>query len=251
MPDLPEEVDEQADEHDSEDESDPEDGPQPGWCLSPRHCCQPVIFLLPDRFRHPDASRRHGPDRSTLHLVSSAWHPVESERLRLLPSDEAYSDRFADLCADPVAMSFISRGRPLPRGVVDEILARTQRMWSEHGFGPWAVLEKATGRWIGRIGLNLLADWPGRDKWEIGYELIPAAWGNGYATEGARRAIRFAWEETPLERIVSVTVPDHLASRRVMEKAGMTLRGEVDWRGTTVVWYAIDRSPSQRECGDL
>jgi RimJ/RimL family protein N-acetyltransferase len=180
-------------------------------------------------------------------LVKPALHPVETERLRLLPWDDSYADQFAELCSDPVAMGFISRGDPLPRRVVDEILARTREMWREHGFGPWAALEKPTGRWIGRIGLNLLADWPGTHKWEVGYELVPAAWGKGYATEGARRAIGFAWEETSLERIISVTVPDHLASRRVMEKAGMTLQGEVGWRGTTVVWYAVDRSTLQAE----
>jgi len=94
--------------------------------------------------------------------------------------------------------------------------------------------------------LNLLYDWPDADKWEVGFELVPAAWGQGYATEGARRTIRFAWNETPLNRIISVTVPDHLASRRVMEKSGMSLQGELAFRGTTVVWYAIDRPSSRR-----
>lgn len=119
-------------------------------------------------------------------------------------------------------------------------------MWERHGFGPWAALEKDGGRWIGRIGLNLLGDWPGADRWEVGYELVPSVWGRGYATEGARRAIGFAWDETSLERVISVTVPDHLASRRVMEKSGMSLQGEVAWRGTTVVWYAIDRLAPDR-----
>ena len=178
-------------------------------------------------------------------FVNSSLRPVETERLRLLPWNDAYSEQFADLCSDPAAMRFVSRGTPLPRAVVDEILERTREMWSQHGFGPWAALEKASGRWIGRIGLNLLADWHGTDKWEVGYELVPAAWGKDYATEGALRAIRFAWDETTLDRIISVTVPDHRASRRVMEKAGMTFQGELDWKGTKVVWYAIDRSPPE------
>lgn len=167
--------------------------------------------------------------------------PVETERLFLVPWSDLYSDTFADLCADAQAMQFISRGGPLPRAAVDQILGRTEAMWREHGFGPWAAIEKATGNWLGRIGLSVLSDWPGADKWEVGYELIPTAWGHGYATEGARRAIRFAWEETSLRRVISVTVPDHLASRRVMEKAGLSLQGEVDWRQTRVVWYAVDR----------
>jgi RimJ/RimL family protein N-acetyltransferase len=138
-------------------------------------------------------------------------------------------------------MQFISGGRPLPGEVVDGILARTRSMWNAHGFGPWAALEKASGRWVGRIGLNLLADWPGPDRWEVGFELVPSFWGRGLATEGARRAVDFAWAETDLARLISVTVPDHAASRRVMEKCGLAFQGECRWKGTPVVWYAADR----------
>jgi RimJ/RimL family protein N-acetyltransferase len=171
---------------------------------------------------------------------------VETERLRLVPWSDIYSDKFAALCSDPKAMRFISRGRPLPPVAIDQILERTRTMWEEHGFGPWAALEKPNGHWVGRLGLNLLKDWPGPDKWEVGYELVPAVWGRGYATEGARRAIRYAWDETPLSRVISVTVPDHAASRRVMEKSGMTFQAEVAWRKTNVVWYAIDRPAVER-----
>jgi ribosomal-protein-alanine N-acetyltransferase len=138
-------------------------------------------------------------------------------------------------------MRYISGGEPLSHASVSEILKRTGSMWKEYGFGPWAALEKSTGRWVGRIGLNLLSDWPGPDKWEVGFELAPQFWGQGFATEGARRAIQFAWEETELDRVISVTAPEHCASRRVMEKCGLAFQGEIVWRDTTVVWYAIDR----------
>jgi ribosomal-protein-alanine N-acetyltransferase len=159
--------------------------------------------------------------------------------------ERGVDDSFAILCADERAMEFITGGGSLPRELVDTINGRARAMWSEHGFGPWAAVEKRTGLWIGRIGLNLLPDWPGPDRWEVGYELVPSSWGSGYATEGARAALTFAWKYTPLERVISVTVPDHAASRRVMEKAGLALQEEVRWRGTTVVWYAIDRPEPQ------
>jgi RimJ/RimL family protein N-acetyltransferase len=56
-------------------------------------------------------------------------------------------------------------------------------------------VEKQTSRWVGRIGLNLLADWPGPDKWEVGYELAPEFWGRGLAYQGeiAFRTARVAW----------------------------------------------------------
>ena len=168
---------------------------------------------------------------------------METDRLLLTPWSSDYADEFAALCANAAAMTFISRGQPLPREAVDKILDRTDSMWRDYGFGPWAAIEKQSRRWVGRIGLNLLAEWPGLDRWEVGYEIDPEFWGRGLATEAARRAIRFGWEQTPLNRIISVTVPDHRASRRVMEKCGLSFQAEITWRGTNVVWYAIDRPP--------
>ena len=179
-------------------------------------------------------------------MTSAGDEQVETARLVFVPWSDAYFDEFARICADGAVMRFISRGRPLSRREVESITHRTHAMWTQHGFGPWAAIEKASGRWVGRIGLNLLEEWPGPDRWEVGYELAPEFWGRGLATEGARRAIRFGWEETPLERIISVTVPEHAASRRVMEKCGLTMQDEVVWQGTNVVWYAIDRDPTPR-----
>jgi len=145
-------------------------------------------------------------------------------------------------------MQFITGGRPIPADDVRDISDRSCRMWDEHGFGPWAALEASTERWVGRIGLNLLHWWPDADKWEIGFELSPAYWGRGLATEGALEAVAFAFNDVGLERIISVTRPDHLASRRVMEKCGLVLQGSREPQGgrVAVVWYALDRSDYKR-----
>lgn len=165
----------------------------------------------------------------------------ETDRLILRPWSEDYFDEFAAVCSDSEAMRFISGGRPLSTVAVREITGRTCRMWSDYGFGPWAAIERTTGRWVGRVGLNLLEDWEGPHKWEIGFELARDFWGRGLATEGAREAVRFGFEDAGLERVISVTRPDHAASRRVMEKCGLVLQAEIDWRTTRIVWYALDR----------
>jgi RimJ/RimL family protein N-acetyltransferase len=144
-------------------------------------------------------------------------------------------------------MRFITRGRPIAFEDVEQISNRSLAMWDEHGYGPWGAFERVSDQWIGRIGLNLLHDWPGSDRWEIGFEIAPHFWGRGFATEGAREAIRFGFEDVHLARIISVTVPDHHASRRVMEKAGLGFQGQLEWRGTQVVWYAVDHDPRQPE----
>ena len=66
-------------------------------------------------------------------------------------------------------------------------------------------------------------------------------WGRGLATEGATASLRYGFEELGLDRIISIAVPENLASRRVMEKLGMTLCGETRFEGSDVVWYAVER----------
>ena len=61
------------------------------------------------------------------------------------------------------------------------------------------------------------------------------------ATEGARASLQHGFEALGLERVISIIHPKNVASRRVAEKAGLTLRGESRFKGFDVSWYAIDR----------
>ena len=68
---------------------------------------------------------------------------------------------------------------------VAELSARTLEQWERNGFGPWAAIEKVTGRWVGRIGLDELADWPGPHKVEVGWELHQEFWGRALPPRAA------------------------------------------------------------------
>ncbi len=106
----------------------------------------------------------------------------------------------------------------------------------------WAMEERATGRFVGRVGFLYHEDWIEDDeKVEIGWQIDRSSWGRGPTTEGARTSLRYGFEEVGLVRVISIPVPRNIASRRVMEKAGLTLRGETRWRDLDVIWYAIDR----------
>ena len=91
--------------------------------------------------------------------------------------------------------------------------------------------EKISGAFIGRIGLLYHEDWPeGEHKTEVGWLLDRAYWGQGLATEGARASLNYGFERQGLERIISIALPENSASRRVMEKCGLTLRGGTRWK---------------------
>jgi RimJ/RimL family protein N-acetyltransferase len=104
------------------------------------------------------------------------------------------------------------------------------------------AIHKETGRWIGKIDLIVHEDWPGHDKTEVGWELDPAFWGRGLATEGGTAAIRYGFTQLELPRIISVTTPENVASWRVMQKCGLRYQGRIHWRDVACVWYALDRA---------
>ncbi len=115
-------------------------------------------------------------------------------------------------------------GRNLPSERIAKFAEVSLRQWRVNGFGPWVAIEKTTGCWIGKIGLDELDDWPDPDKTEVGFELHEEWWGRGLATEGAVAALRFGFVQHGLERIISVTTAANGAARRVMGEGGTYLR---------------------------
>jgi RimJ/RimL family protein N-acetyltransferase len=165
---------------------------------------------------------------------------LETARLLLRLWREEDLDAYAHICADSEVMRYISG--TMTRDQAAQQMERWIRHWEERGFGLWAVEEKATRVFIGRIGLLYHDDWPEDEhKTEVGWLLDRSYWGRGLATEGALASLRYGFEELGLECIISITKPANLASRREMEKAGLTYRGETRWRDIDVVWYAVER----------
>jgi RimJ/RimL family protein N-acetyltransferase len=87
----------------------------------------------------------------------------------------------------------------------------------------WTIRLQTTGEFIGLAGMTVTAD---RFKMgEIWYNLMPTHWGNGYATEVAKRLIRFGFERLNLHRIEAGVATENKRSIKVLEKAGMTIEG--------------------------
>ncbi len=147
-------------------------------------------------------------------------------------------------------MRFMLRG-PLDRGEAKRRIERFERQRRERGLGHWAVEAREDTTLVGGIGLLHHHDWPeDPDNVEVGWLLDPREWGRGLATEGAIASLGYGFESLGLERIISIAHPENLASRRVMEKAGLVPRGSRTWRGGAVVWYAADQTSWLRPRGE-
>lgn len=166
---------------------------------------------------------------------------IETERLLLRAWRGDDLNVYARIAADAAVMRYMVPSRPLTRAEAAYDLHRLEEHWLEHGFGHWAVEERATGRLVGRTGIKRHADWPlDPENTECGWLFARDAWGQGYATEGARAAVGFAIEELGRPEVISIAHPGNAASRRVMEKVGLTYAGRRHWpeRGLDVVWYS-------------
>ena len=89
--------------------------------------------------------------------------------------------------------------------------------WIIDGFSMFSVIEKATGRWIGRMGPWRPEGWPGT---EVGWSLVRDAWGKGYATEGATAAIDWAFDHLGWTEVIHCIAPENTASQAVARRLG-------------------------------
>lgn len=150
--------------------------------------------------------------------------PIELETQRVLLRQWKAEDRepFAALNADPVVMTYFPA--PLTREKSDALADYCERLIAERGWGAWAMEVKATGEFIGFLGLNIpRADLPISPCVEILWRLAQAHWHKGLATEAARAALQVGFEVLRLSEIVSFTVPANTRSRAVMERLGMQM----------------------------
>lgn len=148
---------------------------------------------------------------------------LETERLVLRRFTADDLDHLFELDNDPQVMRWINGGVPVSRRVIqNEILPTFLIYDGRHpAFGFWAACDNNGGSFLGWFSLRPTGTRAGDAL--LGYRLRRAAWGQGYATEGVRALIDKAFSEPGVRRIVATTYEKNLASRRVMEKAGLTL----------------------------
>lgn len=166
-------------------------------------------------------------------------------RLVLEPWEESRREDLARLATIPEVVRHIGDGEIWSRERADDVFDRNLRHWDEHGFGWRSALDRESGAWHGFLGLSYV---PGDavdsspEDVEIGWWLLPEAWGHGLATEGALAVRDEAFERVGLHRIIGRYDPRNRASGRIMEKLGMRYeRDSVTRHGGPVRIYALDR----------
>ena len=165
---------------------------------------------------------------------------LETARLTLREMTEADAEHLFLLGQNPKVMRFIHGELPVTSHD-DALAVLSERVFPQYalGLGRWACIEKSSGEFLGWCGVKYLAD---DGEYDIGYRFFERHWGKGYATESAAAVCDFARRHLQGKRVVGVAERDHAASRRVLEKIGLTFEGygERDGRAMAVYVLGVD-----------
>ena len=164
---------------------------------------------------------------------------LETERLHLRMFRDTDLDAYAAMSADPDVMRYLGDGKPLDRPNAWRQMAMILGHWQLRGYGLFALEEKTTGTLVGRAGIFEPDGWPG---FEAGWMLRRASWGKGYATEAARRVLRWAFTDMGREHVISLIREANAPSIRVAERLGERLEGRAAIFGQEALVYGIDRA---------
>ena len=146
--------------------------------------------------------------------LSSVIH-IETERLWLRPPRLEDFDGWAAAAADAKMTEFL--GGPQPRPVAWRAFMAMAGSWALNGFAMFSVIEKSSGRWIGRVGPWRPDGWPGN---EIGWGLAREAEGFGYAFEAAVAATDWAFATLGWQDVIHCIDPGNTRSAAVAMRLG-------------------------------
>lgn len=161
----------------------------------------------------------------------------ETEHLFIREFEMDDAKYLCELDSDPSVMKYIAKAdagiHPLEYGI-EKVKKQMTRYTQNDGLGVWAVVLRETHEFIGWICLNELDT---SDLIEIGYRYLPKHWGKGYGSEAAKTIMDYGLNTLKLKRVVAIAMEANVASRRIMEKIGMSYVGIDTFYGKEVVLY--------------
>ena len=168
---------------------------------------------------------------------------AETDRLilrELLPTD---AEGMFEMDGDPEVHLYL--GNKLAKSIEQSIaeIEFIRKQYIENGIGRWAVIEKATGNFVGWSGLKLIKESTNShiNYYDLGYRFSKRFWGKGYATETAIAARDYGFNELNLNEIIGIADIDNLGSIHVLEKVGLKRISIFDYHGIKHHWMKIEK----------
>lgn len=160
----------------------------------------------------------------TPRLILRALEPADAEVLHRIYQTEG-------------VLRYFPTTSPPPLERVRRFVTSQQVHWDNHGYGNWGIMPAGQVEIIGWAGLQFL---PELDETEVGYLLDQPFWGKGLATEAARASVQFGFERCGLDHVIALVHLENFASRRIIEKCGMTYLETIHLWSIELMRYRLD-----------
>lgn len=160
---------------------------------------------------------------------------LETERLILREWQHGDLEPYADFVANEEMMRYLG-GQTTDRSGAWRQIATLVGHWAMRGHGFWALEEKETGDFVGRVGVWEPEGWPAT---EVGWSIMPQHHRKGFAAEAGYASAKWGFETLGLESIISVIHPDNVASIGVAKKIGETFDHTTELLGMPVHIYKV------------
>lgn len=169
---------------------------------------------------------------------------IETQRLILRELTAADAAGMFRLDSDPLVHAYLGNNPIGSLEQAEDVIAFVQKQYTENGIGRWAVIEKETGEFMGWSGLKLITEaFLGMPHYyDLGYRLIPAFWGKGYATEAGKAWVNEAFQHRNIPQLFASTHIENHASAAVLIKCGFTEQNQVLYEGEPQRWFELKNS---------
>lgn len=170
---------------------------------------------------------------------------IETERLYFRELAESDDVGMFSLDSDPEVHEFLGKKPVKTIEEAREVIRFIRQQYIDNGIGRWAIIEKETGNFIGWGAFKFVTDLVNGhiNYYDLGYRFIKSAWGKGYATESAKAAIAYGFNELKLPVIYACADQGNVGSQSVLKKCGFLEKGLFDDEGDPHFWFEL-RNPN-------
>lgn len=168
---------------------------------------------------------------------------IETERLILRELRPEDASAMFELDSNPEVHRYLGNNPITKSEQSEKTISFVRQQYADHGIGRWAAIEKLSGNFIGWSGLKFITTIENKRThfYDVGYRLMPQYWGKGYATESAKAALKYGFETMKLEEIIGSAHQENKASRRALEKCGLTFVEQYTWQNLICDWLRISK----------
>jgi [ribosomal protein S5]-alanine N-acetyltransferase len=169
---------------------------------------------------------------------------LETARLILREFQPDDAESMFELDSDPRVHTYLGNNPVTTLQQSKDVIAGILKQYTDNGIGRWAAIEKSSGNFIGWSGLKFITETENNhiNFYDVGYRLMPKFWGKGYATESAKAALDYGFNAMKLSEIIGTAHEENKASRRALEKCGLTFVEKFYWKHIPCDWLKISKA---------